>query len=96
MIPSDQTAPVITCPADQIVAFTPACTYTLLDYSGLAAAADNCDASLMIIQSPASGTVISSATTITLSTTDDAGNSTSCTFQIIPTDQTAPVSPCPA
>lgn len=95
VIPADQTAPVITCPGNQTVAFTASCNYTLLDYTGLAAAADNCDASVTLTQSPAAGSVITGATTITLTGTDDAGNSTSCTFQVIPTDQTSPGIICP-
>ncbi|MFN8863408.1 MAG: HYR domain-containing protein, partial [Flavobacteriales bacterium] len=95
VIPTDQTAPDITCPTDQTVPFTTTCTYILLDYSGLAAAADNCDASLTISQSPAAGTVITGSTTITLTATDDAGNSTSCAFQVIPEDQTEPSITCP-
>jgi gliding motility-associated-like protein len=94
--PTDQTAPSITCPANQTVAFTAACNYTLLNYTGLATTADNCDASVTVTQSPAVGTVITGTTTVTLTATDDAGNFTTCTFQVIPTDQIAPSITCPA
>ncbi|MFN8777749.1 MAG: HYR domain-containing protein, partial [Flavobacteriales bacterium] len=96
VVRADQTAPVITCPANQTVAFSPSCNFTLPSYTGLATAADNCDTSLTLTQSPAAGTVITAATTITLTATDDAGNFTTCTFQVIPTDQTAPSVTCPA
>ncbi|MFN9798595.1 MAG: HYR domain-containing protein, partial [Bacteroidota bacterium] len=95
VIPTDQTVPSITCPANQTVALTAACNYTLLSYTALAVTADNCDASVTVTQSPAAGTVITATTTITLTATDDAGNSTTCTFQVIPTDQTAPSITCP-
>ncbi|MFO0362708.1 MAG: HYR domain-containing protein, partial [Flavobacteriales bacterium] len=91
---NDNIAPTITCPANQTVAFGPGCNLTLPDYTGLATATDNC--AFTITQSPAVGTVITGTTTVTLTVTDIGGNSTSCTFQVIPTDQTPPVITCPA
>ncbi|MFN9976130.1 MAG: HYR domain-containing protein, partial [Phycisphaerae bacterium] len=96
VIPTDQTEPSITCPANQTVAFSPSCNFTLPSYTSLATTADNCDASVTVTQSPAAGTVITGTTTVTLTATDDAGNFTTCTFQVIPTDQTEPSITCPA
>jgi gliding motility-associated-like protein len=97
----DQTNPVITaCPANMDVMLGAACSYTLPDFTGLVTATDNCDVSVAITQSPAIGTVLSgvgSSHTITLTATDDVGNTNSCTFQITLKDQTNPViSACPA
>src|SRR5690606_40147268 len=38
----DNVAPSITCPGNQNVSFTGSCQYTLLNYTGLASANDNC------------------------------------------------------
>ncbi|WP_370453786.1 hypothetical protein, partial [Reichenbachiella sp. MSK19-1] len=60
VIPSDDTKPTITCPADQNVSFDASCEYTLLDYTTIATAADNCGTAT-ITQSPAVGTVITAS-----------------------------------
>ncbi|MFN9801160.1 MAG: HYR domain-containing protein, partial [Bacteroidota bacterium] len=90
VIPNDQTPPSIVCPANQTVAFSAGCDYTLPDYTNLAVTADDCDAVPDVVQSPAAGTIITGPVSITLTVTDDAGNSASCTFQVIPSDQTGP------
>jgi gliding motility-associated-like protein len=94
VIPADQQAPVIACPANKNVAFSAACNFVLPDYTNEAVASDNCDASLTITQSPAAGTIITGTTTVTLTASDDLANSTSCSFQVIPSDQQAPTINC--
>jgi hypothetical protein len=94
----DTTAPVVTCPGNQTIASTGACTGVLGNYVSLASATDNCTATgaITITQSPAAGTVIASATTVTITATDAAGNSSTCTFLVTPVDNTAPSITCPA
>ncbi|PHI20414.1 hypothetical protein CEQ90_08110 [Lewinellaceae bacterium SD302] len=92
----DITPPSISCPADQTESVDASCQFTLTDYSGLATAGDNCTATLLVTQSPAPGTIISSDQTITLTATDEAGNSASCTFMVLLEDNTPPIITCPA
>ncbi|MEX1002762.1 MAG: HYR domain-containing protein, partial [Crocinitomicaceae bacterium] len=91
---SDNTNPTITCPGDQNVFFDAACEYTLLDYTGMAITADNCG-TVTVSQSPAAGTVITANQTITLTADDGNGNTSSCSFEVIPTDNIDPAIGCP-
>ncbi|MCB0762122.1 MAG: hypothetical protein KDC12_11420, partial [Flavobacteriales bacterium] len=56
-----------------------------------ASATDNCDASPVLTQSPTAGTLVSGTTTVTVTATDVYGNASTCTFQLIVVDNTAPV-----
>ena len=84
----DGTAPSLTCPSNKSVSFTNDCDYSLLNYTSEASATDT--HSVTITQSPASGTTITSTTTVTITATDAAGNVSTCTFDVIPSDTTAP------
>lgn len=94
----DNTDPVITSTHnDQILVAGENCNANLPDYIGDVEATDNCDATLDITQSPATGTTISGATnTITLTVTDDAGNTAQVSFNVSVDDNTNPVVSCPA
>lgn len=96
VIPADHTLPTITCPSNQTEQFGAGCTLSLPDYTSLGTAADNCDASVAITQSPTAGTSISGGQTVTLTATDDAGNTRTCTFNVIPVDNTNPTISCPS
>lgn len=91
----DDINPTIICPPDQNVSFDSDCEYTLLDYTGMAIANDNCLAPV-VTQSPIAGTVITATQTITLTATDTAGNTATCNFDVIPVDDIAPTITCPA
>ncbi len=93
---SDDQAPEITCPADQNEVFDAACALVLPDYISLASATDNSDPVLVITQSPAPGTVVTGDTVVTMSTTDSAGNTTTCTFTVFITDDEVPTITCAA
>ncbi len=90
----DATNPTITCPANQSVSLDASCSYTLMDYTGMATATDNCG-SVTVTQVPTAGTVITSTTTITLTADDGNGNTANCTFDVIPSDNTNPTITCP-
>ncbi|MEQ3655050.1 MAG: HYR domain-containing protein, partial [Dokdonia sp.] len=81
----DTTDPVIDCPDDLIVSDGGTGAYTIEDYTGLAF--DNCtsDTDLIVTQDPVAGTVVPalSTTMVTLTATDEAGNTTTCTFEIL-------------
>ncbi|NND63846.1 MAG: HYR domain-containing protein [Flavobacteriaceae bacterium] len=79
----DDVDPTIACPADETVTVNQGEMYTLPDYTALATVADNCTASPAVTQSPTAGTDVGAGdTVITLTVTDDAGNSVDCTFTV--------------
>lgn len=92
---NDTISPTITCPGNQIESPGAGCVFVIPDYTALASASDNCGTPT-ITQSPAAGTSISSNTTITMTATDAGGNTSSCTFDVILQDNTAPSITCPA
>ncbi len=68
------------------------CQSLLPDYTQDVVAMDNCDADLLVAQSPAPGTIISGITNaVTLTVTDDAGNFAQVTFNVEVVDVTDPV-----
>jgi gliding motility-associated-like protein len=100
MLTDDTDPQFTTCPADFDVVVGAGCSYSVQNYTGLAAASDNCDTNVAIIQSPAAGTLLNGVGTtqlITLTATDDSGNTDVCTFTITLTDDTDPqFTTCPA
>ncbi|MFZ6053482.1 HYR domain-containing protein, partial [Halocola ammonii] len=87
----DTIDPVITCPADQTVSADANCEFTMADYTGMVTATDNCDSSVDVVQSPVAGDIVSGTTTVTMTATDNAGNVSTCTFDVIVVDNTDPV-----
>ena len=84
IVGADTIDPTITCPADETVTVNNGEQFTLLDYTPLATAADNCTPNPAKTQTPAAGTQVGpGTTTVTITATDDAGNDVSCTFDII-------------
>lgn len=72
----DTTPPAVTCPANVTVAPGEPVTFT-------PSATDAVTASPSVTSSPASGSTFSpGATQVTVTATDDAGNSAQCTFQV--------------
>lgn len=92
---SDTISPSLTCPGDQNVSATSGCDAILGDYTGSVTSADNCDASPVITQSPTVGTTITSSETVTVTSTDASGNSTSCSFLVVVDDAIPPTITCP-
>ena len=98
---ADQTPPTITCPADRDVAVDANCAFTVPNFTGEAAVADNCSepADISVIQDRAVGAPLGGpldvAQTVTLTVTDAAGNSADCAFTLTPVDETAPAVLCP-
>ena len=90
----DNTDPVISCPGNQIVDADASCQGSLMDYTALASASDNCS-STIVTQSPVAGTLINiGVTAVTLTVTDGAGNSEQCTFDVELIDNTIPTVVC--
>lgn len=93
----DQEAPVMNCPPDITVAADSAMCSAIVNYSA-PTATDNCStASVTLLSGPASGSVFPlGTTTISYSASDSSGNtSVICSFDVIVTDQQAPLFVCP-
>ncbi|MCC1485603.1 LamG-like jellyroll fold domain-containing protein [Winogradskyella immobilis] len=91
----DNEAPEINCPGNQNINFdSNICQYTLPDYTTLASTSDNCDTNIVVTQSPAPGSIQTGTVTITLTAIDDAGETSQCTFDVIPSDVTPPNAVC--
>lgn len=94
----DNINPVITCPATQSQNVDLNCSYILNDYTGLAGVTDNCSvpANITVTQTPAPGTTMTGTSNgITLTATDENGNTASCIFQLQGNDITNPTITCP-
>ncbi len=91
---SDNESPNITCSANQTIFANVICQAFVPNLVGLTTATDNCTASgsMTITQAPLAGSVIGiGTTTVTLSVSDVAGNTATCTTDIIVEDNTDPV-----
>ena len=85
VIVTDATNPTITCPANQTQT-TFGTTVNLNDYTGMAIVGDNCssNANISVTQSPAIGSTQTIGTVnITLTATDQCGNSSQCNFDVV-------------
>ena len=72
---ADQAAPTISCPANIVTAST--------TVSWVVSSTDNFDTSPQVSCNPASGSTFNAGTTsVTCTSTDNAGNSASCTFTV--------------
>ena len=78
----DNTDPVInTCAADTLVTLDAGCKYTLPDFTNDADLSITECSTYEVTQSPVAGTVISDTTTVTLTVTDEYGNTDQCSFR---------------
>jgi gliding motility-associated-like protein len=95
---NDVEAPVFECPAELILT-TDAGSCEAVYTFDLPTATDNCTGDLAVVQTegPTSGTSLGlGATTFAFATTDDAGNTTTCTYNVVVSDSEAPVfTSCP-
>jgi len=85
----DNTAPTISCPATQTQTATNGVDVSLADYTSMATISDNCSANgnITVTQSPAIGSNETiGSTTVTLTATDECGNSSNCNFSVTITD----------
>ena len=99
VIVQDQVDPIFTaCPATQIVYMDSSCQTQIGDYLSIAIASDNCstEGNIILAQSPSPGTAITTATLVTITATDQSGNTANCLINVIPTDTILPSVVCPA
>lgn len=96
LIPNDIIAPTITCPSNMTHNNGTLCFYIIPNYTGLATVTDNCSA-YTISQNPLPNSGVGTGdNVITLTATDVAGNSTSCSFQLTVLESVFPTVTCPA
>lgn len=96
--PIDTISPTVVCPGNSTINTNSGCTYVLPNVTSLATGNDNCtpQGSLTYTQSPAIGTALAVGNhAITINVFDLAGNSGSCSYNLMVTDQTAPTATCP-
>jgi len=93
----DQEAPSVTCVVSQTDYLDGSCSFVIPSYASILNATDNCVSSAMLsyVQTPATGTIVSASTPITIVTSDTSNNSTSCTFNLILLDTISPSITCP-
>lgn len=81
-VTEDSIAPTISCPADITESVNAGEDFTIPDYTGSATATDNCNVS-SLTQDPVAGTTVGLGDTIiTITATDEAGNSEDCSFTL--------------
>lgn len=94
---NDVTAPTITAPPDSSASADDNCLAPVPDYTATSTTSDNCDSNLTVTQSPEAGTMVGKGPhTVTVTATDDAGNSSNDAVVFTVNDTTAPVISCPA
>src|SRR5207237_1727146 len=94
-----ETAPTVICPAPTSASAGTNCLAAVPDVLGGVSASDSCSGTngITLSQSPAAGTLVGLGThVITVSATDAATNSATCTTTFTVTDDTAPTVICPA
>ncbi len=86
---NDQTAPVISCPADITIPTSGACT-AIANFT--VNATDNCSGTVTVTTVPVSGSALPiGVTTVTATATDACGNQSTCSFTVTVTDSQKPV-----
>src|SRR5207253_934055 len=94
---SDNTAPTVICSPTQPASADDNCQAAVPNVMSGASVSDNCSApsAITLSQSPAPGTLVGLGShTITVTATDAAGNSASCTTTFTVSDTTAPMVVC--
>ena len=88
----DTIKPSIQCPNDTINYYSINCNYIIPDYSAsVNSFSDNCDLNPIITQIPMIGSTVNSDTVITITVTDESGNSKSCDFNLSLLDTIVPI-----
>src|SRR5436309_932711 len=94
---TDDSAPTVICPAPTSTSAGTNCLAAVPDVLAGVPASDNCSGTngITLSQSPAAGTLVGlGAHTITVTATDEAGNSSTCSTLFTVTDKTAPEVNC--
>src|SRR5438477_251184 len=96
---TDTTVPTASCPAPTSASADGTCQAVVPNVLSGVTVSDNCSGTngITLVQSPAAGTLVGLGTnTITVTATDEAGNSATCTTTFTVKDTTVPTVSCPA
>lgn len=91
----DNEVPTVTCAGIQNEFADVNCDAVIGDYTSSLVVADNCDSNPIVSQLPIPGTIISTATTVTLTATDASGNFSDCPITVNIIDTISPTITCP-
>jgi gliding motility-associated-like protein len=89
---------IVSCPPNDVVSSDATCGYLMPDYIGLVVATDNCTLTgdLVISQDPIAGSPQTGPQTVTITVSDEVGNTSTCDFDVTVVDTTDPtLSNCP-
>ncbi len=87
--------PQLTCIGDQVFEANTDCEFILPNFLSQITVTDNVDQDVELTQSPAGPVAIGvGITAVTITATDDAGNSSTCTIEVLVDDATPPVLTC--
>jgi gliding motility-associated-like protein len=95
VIPIESINPTITCPSAQTVNNGVSCYALISDLTALATVTDNCTGYSLTQTPPAGTNLISGTHIVTITATDLAGNSASCTTSFTILETSAPSITCP-
>ncbi len=86
----DNTLPeIVNCPTNQTLVLDASCEAELPNYLSEIEVNDNCTFLNNVTQNPVQGTVVSENTIVTVTATDDNGNTTTCQFEVITQPESA-------
>ena len=93
----DTIRPQLVCPSNQTINMNASCFATLSNFIPLTSHIENCffTTDITYIQSPIATTTFNGAVTVTMTGTDESGNSGTCSFTVTPIDATNPTITCP-
>lgn len=93
----DTIKPTILCPVPSSIFLNTSCVASIPNYTSSAGLSDNCSlpSQIIVTQTPIGGTTTSTSQLITLTATDQSGNSKSCSFTQLVLDTIKPVLTCP-
>src|SRR5213078_4281182 len=96
---TDTTVPTVSCPAPTSASADGSCQAAVPNVLSSVTASDSCSGTngITLSQSPAAGTLVGlGAHSITVTATDEAGNSATCTTTFTVMDAAVPTVSCPA
>ena len=92
----DTIKPILSCPLNTNRYFNSNCEFIVTDFSSLVTVTDNCNVNPTITQNPPIGTVLMDDSVVSITVTDNSGNSSNCSFTLSLLDTISPTISCPS